>query len=386
MSPVDDFWLDYFYSNFNIFYLCLAVFCVGYPIYYLIDYKDNSETNKNFVDDKNDLIIYETRKKVDILFILYLISFIPYFALIYFSIFGIRFCLFACSIVYGFDAVIAVLIYGSIIPVFPVVFIFQIIYFVMNYKKITIIKRNFIKNIIIILIVALVCSICMVKVGNTHRVNDTYIKDKKVIEDYLINEFGKMHFNEMEILKQDIISSYYTVKTPLLNYGFQIQLNDERTEVVSNKFYDKFIETYNLNGLLSNYLMDLHNIPSELDIKPTITKFDIKNYNREDSINVLFEDCYYYIRAIYLHFDNYDKEKVIDIIKDFCINYYDKLNISNLSFIVNVNNRNFARVSVYRFDKYIRLMFRGYTYSDGFSTIADETINIDLVVSDLNIK
>jgi len=108
IEPLDQFWFDII-TDFNIFFICLIIFCVGYPIYYLLD-----KYNKKKIKEKDNIV----QSKLSKSFILYIISFIPYFFLIYSCIFGIDFGFFGnTSTYYGFEALFIAGIAGCVIPI-----------------------------------------------------------------------------------------------------------------------------------------------------------------------------------------------------------------------------------------------------------------------------
>lgn len=74
VEPFTNFWIEII-LDLNIFHIILAIFCIGYPIYYLLD-KPSKKKEKI-------LKINSKIKKNDKLFVLYMISFLPYFTNIF---------------------------------------------------------------------------------------------------------------------------------------------------------------------------------------------------------------------------------------------------------------------------------------------------------------
>ena len=107
----------------------LAVFVVGYLAYYFIDrFKERN---------------YLKKKQKDIPFILYGLTFITYFTLPVTAIKGVSLNFFGTvTMTYGFEAIIVTLIICSIIPIFPISIIYQIIYLIKNYKTLSTIKKK----------------------------------------------------------------------------------------------------------------------------------------------------------------------------------------------------------------------------------------------------
>ena len=126
IEPALNFWLEAI-VEVNILYIGIIVFALGYPIFYWLD-----------KGDKKKEVPAEPHKetKAGILFVLYVISFVPYLFLVWFGIFGIEFGFFSdYSMYYGFEAIALVFALGSIIAVYPVCIIFQLVYTIKKYRS-----------------------------------------------------------------------------------------------------------------------------------------------------------------------------------------------------------------------------------------------------------
>ena len=120
------------------------------------------------------------------LFVLYMISFIPYLYLIYSCIFGIQFgFFFNTSTYYGFEAIILALLSGSIIPIYPIVGIFQIIFTIKKYKMFSNFQKRFLKSMITILLLLLLIPSILYLISTKVSSNTIYSQDKVIIENYL---------------------------------------------------------------------------------------------------------------------------------------------------------------------------------------------------------
>jgi len=167
VEPFSDFWDEVLGAN--IFCIALAVFCVGYPIYYLLDQsnqkikqKANSqqETTSSRPQHSTNAKLKpstSTRPQTKLnkaLFVVYFISFIPYLFIVYSVTFGLEFCIFSnCSISYGFEGAILALIVGTILPVYPLVLIFQIIFTVKKHQSFSSRQELAAKLIVIFLLI-----------------------------------------------------------------------------------------------------------------------------------------------------------------------------------------------------------------------------------------
>ena len=218
-------------------------------------------------------------------------------------------------------------------------------------------------------------------VKENNNLNTTFNSDKIVIEDYLMEEFGEHHYKNMEVVKNSNLSNRYTIKTPLLEYGFSIELNENRTEILNNSFYETFVEENSMNDKLDNYLNTLYELPNDIKIKSNIQKFDIKNYIQNEKIENLLYTCEYNIDRIEIFKNSFDKENVTQKIKDFYIKN-DKIlekdyPLYGLDFYVKVDGRYYAAIDTSKQNDTLILRFSGYNYGDGY-TINNDRISIDL--------
>lgn len=317
-------------------------------------------------------------------FIIYLISFIPYLFLISSSIFGIDFCfLDSYFTLYGFDALFIAFLIGCLVPIYPIILIFQIIYTIKKHKLFTRKQKIISKWIVILLIVSSLISGILHLIIRNFNLDRTYNQDKIIIENYLKTEFGEQYYNNMEILKPTTSSLYYVIETPLLEHGFQVQLNEQRTEIISNNFYEQFVDEKKLQHKLSEYLNNKLELPPNIKLQINIKK--INNYDI-NNLDLLLNECDYNISGIYIYNNNFDKEEIIKIIKDFYIKYNKLLlehSLSNsLTFYVEINENLYASIQTIKSSNKkdsLTLIFNGYNYGNGY-TIQHDQIDISLSI------
>lgn len=144
IEPFVDFWFS-IVTKLNILLIILSMLCVGYQIYYVIDKLSKKKSDK-----------LENYK-----FIIYIINFIPYLSLVYYGIMGIDIGFFYnIEMVYGFKAIMYVFLMGCLMPVYPLLIIFQIIFIIRKYKIFSYIQKIiFYITIISILLLLIVPSV-----------------------------------------------------------------------------------------------------------------------------------------------------------------------------------------------------------------------------------
>lgn len=374
IEPLSNFWFDIL-IDFNIFLLCLIVFCIIYPIYYLLDISDKNKYKE---------ITNNIQSKVSKTFVLYIISFIPYLFLVYSCIFGIDFGIFMnTSTYYGFEALLIAIINGSVIPVYPIILIFQIVYTIKKHKTFTPNMKKILKYIIISIILLILIPSIIYLVKHNNDLNNTFKSDKLVIENYLQEEFGPQHYNNIEIVKNSNFSELYIIKTPLLKYGFSIKLNEDRTAVINNSFYEEFVKENSIEEELNKSLNKLYELPDYMTIDSRIIKFDIKNYTKGEQIEKLLDTCEYKISNIKINKNSFDKQEIIEIIKNFYIKHAEKLDKMSfpysLQFYVIVLDRHYADINTVKNNDILKLTFSGYNYGEGYTIKYDE-ISINLSI------
>lgn len=157
ISPLSDFFLNAIFEN-EIPALFLIIFCIAYPIYYLID----KSTNKQLLHKEAQYT--SDTKKLDKLFILYILSFVLYFWYAYSCIVGMDVGIFNTHYAYGFDVLTMCLFVTTFIPIFPIVLFFQIIYLCKCFPLLKEKQRNTIKLLITITILLIFIPCALYKI------------------------------------------------------------------------------------------------------------------------------------------------------------------------------------------------------------------------------
>lgn len=157
IEPVADFWVDTI-IDLNPFFIALLLFAIAYPIYYLLDIGGK---RKRFPEKMSNKL------KIDKLFVLYLVSYIPYLYIVWCTIFGVEFGFFYnSSIYYGFGAMALAFMIGSVIAVYPICIIFQLVFTLKKYKVFSEGQKKLIKILwIVLLLLLLVPSLLYALIG-----------------------------------------------------------------------------------------------------------------------------------------------------------------------------------------------------------------------------
>lgn len=277
----------------------LSIYGYGYQLYYLIDkFIQRSKRNNANSDKKNIKPINK------IFFAIYILSFLSYLFLTYYGVFGtsVGFALFGGnSYEYGFGAMSWEFIIFSIIPIYPLIILFQLIYSIKNYKRFTARHKKITKFTIGIVVSLLYLAAVIPMIVDYQR------KQEKAhdIEVYLTNKYGSGDFEydiDTESIKTSYMNStfgyddfhntdgfidvYYKEKNGIKDLDKYLENTMDSTiqSTISNNFDVNVYADYNLN-LNKNY----GHVPSLQELLSNIEVTDLrltinKEFNSEEEL------------------------------------------------------------------------------------------------------
>ncbi len=319
IQPLADFWFDTVIVELNPLGIALCLFSLGYPMYYFLDKVGSKKKGKT--EDVSE-------GKAGKSFVLYLVSFVPYLYLVWSVIFGIDFGFFDSYMYYGFEAFVIAFGLGSIIPIYPVILIFQIIYTVKKRRSFSEKNKRLVKGIVISLAALILIPSLIYLVAEKREIKKTTEADRVIIEKYLKETYGERHFAEMEIGEKDYVSVYYGVSTPLLKESLlSLELDESHTRVIKDDFKESLIAEKRLEEKLGDRLAKEYGLPEkvELDMKIHSINLDIKEYDGEFDVESLLDECEYEIKSIAIRTGSVEKRAVTKTLSDFYVNYSELL-------------------------------------------------------------
>lgn len=337
---------------------------------------------------ENKEISNDNRKKKwhKVLYVLCLLSFIPYFLTALAGMFGIEFGFFGNSeMYYGFEAVaLIVAIFTTIIPVYPVLLVLQIIYCLWYWKSLLKKQKKLLIGILISIAVMAVVPGAFHYVRQEISISLAYNKSIDVIEDYLIERFGEEHAAKMQVRRPNEDSLWYYVNTPLMSNDISLLMNETLTEVQSDDFCSKFMESHDFQNKFDMHLTKEWKLPINTYVNSLVTNIDIRNYREGDAIETLFDDCTYRITSITIYHLSYDKNEIMEWIREIYINNAEALkdccDDNSINVYVKVNDQYYASILIGRPStdmNRLKLWFSGYSDGNG-KTIeySEEEINL----------
>lgn len=217
---------------------------------------------------------------------------------------------------------------GSIIAVYPVVLIFQIVYTVKKYRSFSRKNKRLVKEIVISLATLILIPSLLYLVAEKREIKKTAEADRVVIEKYLKETYGERNFAEMEIWEKDYISVLYSVRTPLLKESLlSLELDGSHSRVIKDDFEESFIAEQRLKEKLGRRLAKEYGLPEtvELNTKIHSIHLDVKEYDEDFDVDSLLDDCEYEISSIAIKTGSVEKNAVTKTISDFYANYAEIL-------------------------------------------------------------
>lgn len=309
-----------------------------------------------------------------LLWTIFIISFIPYLILVKAAIWGADVGLFNYHWAYGFDAVYVMLYFFTIIPIFPVCLLYELIYGIISFRKFEKIKK-----IIVIFLPILIVLLILIP-STIHEINDKY-QDKKYYEvneeriwSYLKDNFSDEMLKDGRLVLRKREDGIYWLELdkPVFDKINIITITIDK----DGNIVDDFGENFKRNNLVefldefNAYIDEYYEMDESIDLQAFIYDIDMKNYSYQDSMEDIFGRCDYDISSVYISEEKYNKDEVIATVEKF---YTDKMPILPLQDIKSFNfyviSKGRFHASIHMYDKNpsdneLVLFFSGYHYSD----------------------
>lgn len=346
IEPLGVFLMSNILEDGNIIVILLVIFCIGYPINYLLDkpskrknkvLKKKSETIKNKVSKKkNETKKYNVSNK---LFTLYMISFIPYLFLLF----------------HNLEEFFWILLCGVIVfPIYPIVLIFQIIFTIKKYNLFSSNQKIILKSIVIILLFLMIFPLFVYLEDYLGNKNNPKNAREQII--ILLNKkYGDGGFNIVEMVEKNICSGCaafsggidgyeFTISSNYLDNNFVVSLTKDNFEIYYDDFLgeyyyeklginglDSYLENYKVEKLNKDISQNFNTVISFNNIK--INSYDDKEFGKIPSIDELSNFVELYDPKFEIKDDLNTKEDLLNYLINllkFYINDFDTTNIGYL--------------------------------------------------------
>lgn len=332
------------------------------------------------------------KKVVDILtWVLFLLSFVPYLLLVKAALFGADVGLFNSYIAYGFEAVYVLLCYFTIIPIFPVCLIYEIIYVLVGFCKFNRVRRMVIIVIPVTIVLLIVAPCTIYSIVSSNKDKNYFNECEEEIWSYLRDNYSGeiIEKGELTLLNRQEGRFWLRLDKALFDNINYITVNIDKDGNITDDFAENFsgANTYNKNirDKFNEYVDELYKVDANTDLQAYILKIDMKDFSYQGDLREFFTKCDYIVTSVYFNVDKYNQQAIISKIKDFHKNVIPQLPLQdkqNFNYYVIQDDRFYASIHSYDkdvSDNELTLFISGYTYTSEEGTTIPSS-NIDVIL------
>jgi hypothetical protein len=262
---------------------------------------------------------------------------------------------------------------GVVTGIYPVALLYQIIYGLVNRKRFTKLQRKLV-IIAASITFGLVLAIFSVElVLENLQGSKAYEEGYPIVDAYLKESFTDDNYKDMKIEKLNPLKGMYWVRTPLLESGFIVSLDNSRSRVESSSFVEELCEEKKLDDKISESLTKKYYVSKAIriviDDESIKLKDDVK-YDDLQNINDVNDIYEYTIDEIIIEMKEYDRDEMLKNIKDFYIKtgknlesyMIDVIDGAMFTFKINIDDKNIGYVHAFKkSDTLLKLEINGYS-------------------------
>ena len=288
--------------------------------------------------------------------VIFFASYVPFACLVDYGFHGTQSGLFGGPYIYGFEAIANCFIWLCFIPVYPVCFIYQLIFGILYIRK-----HKKLKIITIAVVVSIITAILIAGFSFEYKKAQRLNKVSGEITDYLADKYGEGVTENISIIIEDYDDCSYKVTAPVLPaFGdFIVVYTDDYYDTLTDTFLS-YNEDYQSD--FETYLTEQYDLPDNYTIDVRIDNICFGDYRYGDDYDSLFADTAYTVSGVEVNVDSIDDEEVPDLINYVYENEYSKfedilfedyymiyikVNGENAISVVNYPDRGTANISVY---------------------------------------
>lgn len=240
--------------------------------------------------------------------VFFFVCYLPFCYLIYSAVEG-QSGFFGGVHIEGFESVWSTFIWFSVIPVFPVCIIYQLIFGIVYIRK-----HKILKTVTIVLVSAIAAGILIPCLAYELKKHKMVIEAREGIESYLTDEYGEGIGSDLMIKVEDMEEGSYKV------YGAGVLPETSGFEVYTGDGYgDNLLSTFNVvhpeyHEDFQAYVNGLYELPSNMELKVNCDSIFFDDYTDGDDISTLFERTDYKITGIVVNESSLDDERVVEIV------------------------------------------------------------------------
>lgn len=310
-----------------------------------------------------------------LLWVIFLISFIPYIYLGFVSIFGANIGLFSFQYAYGGEAVATMATLLCIVPIIPLCFIIQGLYYVFLLRHASQTRK---KGILIFVISIVALILIATSIHDTYKLMSNkkfYNENYPRVEEYMRTRFSPEIVDSSTVYSYDRKENNFKifidcdlgslresdVNKVLVN--FSINEDKSVTDDLPLHFYS--VNNKLFAEKLNSYIAESNNLPEGWNVGVELIDIDFTEYTLGTLDEDVFPYCKYSLGSIYINADHYDMDEALEAISLYREQYAEGFGINNPNFYVKVDGEFYASIHVINEDNGYLLIFRGYTSGDG---------------------
>ncbi len=348
VHPIGDFWFDIVFTEYILFgFLLIAV--ALYPIFFIMDKRSKKKESKRYSDasvsanenspgsDNSESDTLNRNKAIENLmesmdeaererrFKRFSLSFIPYLYILWSGVFGFYFR----GYVYGFAGMVWAAAIFSLVPVYPILLVTQIMSYVhyVNSGKFGDEQiRGTAKIVTILISAAFVIGIGHIIIDSADDSKEEK-SDREKVEGYLSWEYGE-YAEDMKIVEYN--DGAYKIETPLFENGcFYVHMYDgtvyDGTAQGEDGFKDVFQEEYNLTEVVSDYMCYTYLSTYYCDFEITLYDYDFEKFLDYGRSKTFVKSCDFKVDYVSLYYNEYKSRSLLGAAKSLCVNYKNSL-------------------------------------------------------------
>ena len=248
--------------------------------------------------------------------ILFFASFLPYLALVVAAVEGCKEGLFGGRYIYGAQAVKTVLIWMSIIPVFPVCFLYELFFYVLYLRK----KSVFFTYAVIVTPVIIVASIIMCCIRYNVLEDELIAQSEPHIREYLSEKYGEELSDGIHIEVKEYDYPRFTVFTPVLPEAVYFELSNDRYG--DDLYTDDLIEhlraaNAGMKDEFNLYIDEKLGLPQNMHSDSDILSFNLDGFKNGDDVHVLFPTADYRVKNVSIDCDEVNEDTIFAYVSEF---------------------------------------------------------------------
>lgn len=265
--------------------------------------------------------------------VLFYLSFIPLIYAIYRSFTGYLFGFRGLAWFFGFSAVIVVLFNEGRIIVPFICLLFQIFFFtsyIRKTKKLLKVTLYFIG----ILIFSILCSSILAETNLDRLERSAQTK----IKPHLAALYGEEASNDITYYQISRNGQSYEGHSPVLPSDVSFEIQVVENGEIWDDFTTKFQETNEgFSNDLVQYIIDKHDLPSDMKYKISIVSIDFQDYKNGDDYKVLFERTKYAVTGLDVNYSSITENEAMNIINKVWKDVLPKLPADEHKFTITIS-------------------------------------------------